>query len=604
MEQALAPVEGHHTKFSEKPDLPPRPPLASNGTANIPARKPISLPHTEKDLIEKANDLKLDTFQSPPPSYEEDANLLDNPSLVQSPTSASTSDSPTSEPSKWRTAMEETRYFAGGLISHPFESTKHFSILRHSHGLVYYKGPSTNLAITIFSDKPLPEDRTLWVQRKGWTGKTGMKVKSLLHSNSSWIDVTPSERAEPAQLPPSDERAWQRDISKFLKKAPKDIRHHVPRETDVLRIPASVEDGYFRVVLCAGEGSRNVLCPSPVFRVASTSTSGSSIRGASLSTLPIEIGVKVLSSTAITAAGKVIAPVTSTIQGQLSQLKQDGPGFLVQEAGSIAYNAADVQTKIDNANQQFRQTQDMVLELDHGNTENYDKLTRSEIIGSAAGPESPFPIRMASKLVPGTGRSTAELGVPTMNLAISPQDIDYHLRGVYFGWASISAKVPLPPGMLDTWHQAIITIAPCPYTAPSITPKKVVKTHLLHDFQGTQLQQLDLKISLLILGFLHPAPSTEELGRDWILNEITNDIAVTQASLSPEREAWSAEACINQLKLTKSNRSMTERYVDLRQSGQRQVNRVPLHKAGIRAPGAVQRDKMVVYGNGGVYVLR
>ena len=501
--------------------------------------------------------------------------------------------------------MEEARHFAGGLISHPFESNKHFSILRHSHGLVYYKGPSTNLAITIFSDKPLPEGRTLWVQRKGWTGKTGMKVKSLLNSNSSWIDVTPSERAEPTQLPPSDERAWQRDISKFLKKAPKDIRHHIPRETDVLRIPASVEDGYFRIVLCAGEGSKNVLCPSPVFRVASTSASGSSIKGASLSTLPIEIGVKVLSSTAITAAGKVIAPVTSAIQGQLSQLKQYEPGFLAQEAGSIAYNATGVKSKIDNANQQFSQTRDMAPESDHGNNGNYDELARSEIVGSADGPESPFPIRMAGKLAPGTGRSTVELGVPTMNPAISPEDIDHHLLGVYFGWASISAKASLQPGMLDTWHQAIITIAPCPYTAPSITPKKVVKAHLLHDFQDTQLQPLNVKISLLILGFLRPAPSTKsELDRDWILNEITNDIAVTQASLSPEREAWSAEACINQLKLAKNNRSMTKRCVDLCQSGQKQVDRVPLHKAGIRAPGAVQRDKMVVNGNGGVYVLR
>jgi hypothetical protein len=603
MEQALAPFEGHNIGFSEKPDLPPRP-LTTNSTANILARKPIDLPHNEKDLIEKANDLKLDTPQPPPPLYDENAVLLDSPGLVQSPTSLSTSDSPTSEPSKWRTTMEDTRHFAGGLISHPFESTKHFSILRHSHGLVYYKGPSTNLAITIFSDKPLPENRTLWVQRKGWTGKTGMKVKSLLNSNSSWIDVTPSERAEPAQLPPSDERAWQRDISKFLKKAPKDIRHHVPRETDVLRIPAGVEDGYFRVVLCAGEGSKSVLCPSPVFRVASTSTSGSSIKGASLSTLPIEIGVKVLSSTTITAAGNVIAPVRSAIQGQLGQLKQYEPGFLVQEASSIAYNATGAKNKIGNANQRFGQTRDMALEFDHGNNGNHDELARSETIGSAYGPESPFPIRMAGKLAPGTGRSTAELGVPTMNLAISPEDIDYHLLGVYFGWVSISAKTSLQPGILDTWHQAIITIAPCPYTAPSITPKKVVKAHLLHDFQDTPLQQLNAKISLLILGFLRPAPSAKELDRDWILNEITNDIAVTQASLSPEREAWSAEACINQLKLTKSNRSMTERCVDLCQSGQRQVDRVPLHKAGIRAPGAVQRDEMVVHGNGGVYVLR
>ena len=427
-----------------------------------------------------------------------------------------------------------------------------------------------------------------------------MKAKALLHTNSSWINVTPSERADPAQLPPSDERAWQRDINKFLKKAPKEVRHHKPRETDILRIPARVEDGYLRVVLCAGEGSKSVLCPSPVFRVASTSTSSSSIKGASLSTLAMEIGIKVLSNTAMTAAGNAISPVTSAIQGQLSQYE---PDFLVQEAGSTAYSATGMENRIENANQQYARTGDLIVEPNPSNNAKYEESVRPEIIGSSSGPEAPFSIRMSSKIVPGTGRSNADLGVPTMNLATAPENIDYHLLGVYFGWASISAKTPLQPCMLDTWHPAIITIAPCPYTRPSITPKKVVKAYLLHDFEGVQLHILDAKISLLILGFLRPAPSVRSYqDRESILHEITKDIAVTQASLA--RPAWSAEAAINQLKLTKSNRSMTERYVHIRQSGQRQVDRVPLHKAGIRAPGAVQRDRTVVHGNGGVYVLR
>jgi hypothetical protein len=612
MEETHIAFEDQYNEFSEKPSLPPRPVVKTDVTPHVIARKPVGASPSERDWIdktnglkidpEKTNDLKLDTFQSPPPLYEEDAVILDSPNLVQSPTSVSTSDSPSSESSKWKTAMDDARHFAGGLISHPFESTKHFSILRHSHGLVYYKGPSTNLAITIFSDEPLPPDRTLWVQRKGWTGKTGMKVKSLLHTNSSWIDVTPSERAEPSQLPASDERAWQRDIRKFLNKAPKEIRHHTPRETDILRIPASVEDGYFRVVLCAGEGNKSVLCPSPVFRVASTSTSSSSIRGASLATLPMEIGIKVLSSAAVTAAGNAISPVTSAIH---SQVRQYQPGLVVREAASTAYGGSGIQNKIDNANQQYAQTRDVVVESNLPNDANYNDLNRQGIIGSDSGPESPFPIRISSKIVPGTGRSTVELGVPTVNLAGAPEDVLYPLLGVYFGWATISTKVPLQPGMLDTWHRAIITIAPCPYTPPSITPKKVIKAHLLHDFHGTQLHHLDAKISLFILGCLRAAsPAEQYQDRDSIMYEISNDIAVTQASLSSDRQAWSTEACINQLKLTKSNRSLTERYVDLRQSGQRQIDRVPLHKAGIRAPVAVQRDKMVVHGNGGVYVLR
>ena len=586
--------------FVGKPGSPARPPITINSTFNIPARKPVGVPDSERYLIEKTSDLHIDPFQSPPPLYEEESVILDSPSLVQSPTSVSTSDSPSTETSKWKTAMEDARHFAGGLVNHPFESNKHFSILRHSHGLVYYKGPSTSLAITIFSDQPLPQDRTLWVQRKGWTGEAGMKAKALLRTNSSWINVTPSERAEPAQLPPSDERAWQRDISKFLKKAPKEIRHHLPRETDVLRIPASVEDGYFRVVLCTGEGSKSVLCPSPVFRVASTSTSGSSIKGASLSALPIEIGIKVLSTTAKTAAGNAISPVTGAIQGQLSQYK---PDFVVQEAGSAAYAATGIQTKLVDANEKYGTNREMILQSNPSHYANYDDLVRPEIAGPASGPEAPFPFRMSSKLITGTGRSTAELGVPTMNLATAPEDIDYHLLGVYFGWASLSAKATLQPGMLDIWHPAIIAIAPCPYTRPSITPKKVVKAYLMYDFKDAQLDELNARVSLLILGFLRPAPfTTADIERDIVLYGITKDIAITQASLA--RPAWSAETSINQLKLSKSNRSMTERYMDIRQSSQRHVDRVPLHKAGIRAPGGMQRDRMVVHGNGGVFVLR
>ena len=71
------------------------------------------------------------------------------------------------KPSKFKTAMGEIKHFAGGIIARPYEATKHFSVLRHSHGLVYYRGPTTSVAITVFSDEPLPTDRKLWLQKKG-----------------------------------------------------------------------------------------------------------------------------------------------------------------------------------------------------------------------------------------------------------------------------------------------------------------------------------------------------------------------------------------------------------------------------------------------------
>ncbi len=546
----------------------------------------------ESSFIERTRDLSLDTTQ--PPDYAEFQPIDDNLELVQSPASLSSDVSPSAERSKWKTAFEEARHFAGGLVSRPVESTKHYSILRHSHGLVYYKGPSTNVAITIFADRPLAPDRTLWVQRKGWTGKTGMKAKALIGSNGSWVNVTPSERAEAAQLLSADERAWQRDISKFHSKAPKELKHHQVRETDILRIPAAVDDGYFRVVLCAGQGSKTLLCPSPVFRVASTSTSGSSIRGASIVTLPMEIVIKIGSSMAMTAAGNAIAPITSAIQSQVNQYQ---PSFVVQEASSVAYDATGAQNKIDNANQQYGQRQDIYSNPLGLGKAPYDELSRPSTIGPDSGPEPPYPIRMSSKVVAGTGQGKTELGVQTANLANIPDDVLVRLSGIYFGWAALTPTKDQAETMSIDWYEAIISIAPCPYTPPSITPKKIVKAYLLHDFQGVRF--LDAKISIVVMGFLRPSPPLKQ-DREIILYDIYKDIAVTSASLS--RLDWGVDSTLRRIKTTSSNRSITERYFDARQLGQRHVNSVPLHRAGIRGPGAELRDRLV--GQGGIYVLR
>ena len=133
-----------------------------------------------------------------------------------------------------------------------------------------------------------------------------MKLKALVGSNSDWLNVTPSVQARPEDLSADTERAWQRDIAKAAKKSAKEngAKAHIPRETHVVRIPAVSADGYFRFALCTGGGPapdsssssrRKVLCMSPIFRVASTSTDSSVFRGASLTTMPLEVGVMVAS---------------------------------------------------------------------------------------------------------------------------------------------------------------------------------------------------------------------------------------------------------------------------------------------------------------------
>ncbi|KAI6872062.1 hypothetical protein KC323_g1728, partial [Hortaea werneckii] len=113
------------------------------------------------DLDEQLANLEIEEHSEdePAPSYT-DGPLTEEPSNIQSSTQSQQQKS-----NKLRSAWSEVKHFAGGLITHPYEATKHFTILRHSHGLVYYQGPTTNIAITIFTSKPLPANRKLWLQK-------------------------------------------------------------------------------------------------------------------------------------------------------------------------------------------------------------------------------------------------------------------------------------------------------------------------------------------------------------------------------------------------------------------------------------------------------
>ncbi|KAI1610692.1 hypothetical protein EDD37DRAFT_630982 [Exophiala viscosa] len=593
-------------KFAQEEETR-RPPLRSVQTE---AFNHDSAPSDDLSVDEQAAVLEAMSLESPP-------------GLVQSPSSYSTEFSPTSSgpcsvpitpitpttpnsptPSKFMTALQDVRHFAGGLIAHPYESTKHYSILRHSSGLVYYSGPTTNLAITIFSDREIPPDRTLWLQRKGFSGKTGLKIGSLLGARSTWINVTPTIKAIPDQLDPNNERAWQRDINKFLKKAPKEIRSHRVRETDILRIPCDADDGYLRVVLCTAEGKK-VLCGSPIFRLASSTTSFSSMRGASLSTMPLEVGAKIGQFVARNAVSATFTPLAdnarSAVTGQLTQIYK--PSFAVQEVANYAYSseAPKVQGRLDNLNQQYDQARD--ASLDPVQQHAYDALARPDIVGPESGPVQPFPVRFQGKVVQGTGRSKALLKIPTANLTGVPDEILWRYKGVFFGWAAISwpKKVESEKGASGVWHKAIIFMSPDPDRRRTVVHRNTARVYLLHDFQATQL--IDAKLSIMMMGYLRamdePGPD-EQVDVDAQMFDIYKDVAVTTTSLS--RPPWSAEATLERIRSAASSRSMTERYVDLRQNTQRQIDRVPVNRLGIRTESAALKDKLI--GAGGVWIPR
>lgn len=623
----------------------PRKPLRADDKSNEPRNGDL-VPITEDIAIGQLRKLELD--DGPVPSLRPDLTLetdlpprLTNSQLFASPgrtdtgfsaatgstafsststntsfplssvSSTSTAQSPRSSKSEYlQKAYQEARHFAGGLITHPYESTKHYTILRHSHGLVFYQGTSTTIAISVFADASLPPERTIWLQSKGWTGKTGMRAKAFMGANGNWLDVTPSVGVSSEQLKPTDERAWQRDIAHFQKKAKvHSQKHHILRETDVVRIPAEAGDGYFQLVLCVGE-KKKVLCPSPVFRVLSTSTSPSSLRGASLSTLPLEIGAMALGTCTRNTIGTVVSPVTSILQNQVQQYM---PSWWVRQAATASYDvsgAADkVNTTIGDANGRYDQVRD----------DSFTTIGQVDIPVDN-GPQPPYPIHFIAHWEQSID-ILEHFHMSAIQLEGLPYDVSHKLLGFYFGWARFVQKtkrgiMPIDGG--TSWHQAVVSAIPmdaAQLSRASINEasKKNFKIRLVHQYEDN-LQNCPY-LEIHIMGFIRPDEPSErtnllrglragdEAAMEAAMLAEVNDISMAQSIL--EQPAWAPEAAAAlqaQLGTPKGLERVISGYADTRMAAQTKLDRVPLQKMGIRMPLDPLKEKVMVAS--GFYVQR
>ncbi|KAL6909258.1 hypothetical protein GGI43DRAFT_172668 [Trichoderma evansii] len=491
-------------------------------------------------------------------------------------------------------AVGNAQYFASGLIAHPCESTRHCSIIRHTSALIWYSGPSTSVSISVLSDDPLPPTRTLWMQQKGFSGNMGMAIKAFAGTTGSWINVTPARQTAVSDTPEADERVIQRDFKRFVKKASSKQKKHIPRETHVVRIPAIASDGYFRLVLCAGaEPGKKILCGSPVFRVASTSTDVSVMRGASLSTMPLEMGVRAASTIGQAVANRYIGVAGAVVNSSVSKVVTNPT---IKKAGTMAYQSYQVTGMHDTVQESWQRQKDQ--------QERYDSLMENvPIIGSEAGPEAPFPVKFDGKVVPGTGRSYSDLSIPTANLSGVSDQIKLRMPGVFAAWACIhippsnnNGKAPGDTIPAD-WFEAIVTIAPSRYAPPSVAMENNISVHIIHDFQGANL--VNAKVKVLLMGYLHAAAG-HNAPLELLLDQHFKDIDKTLASLS--RIAWGPHDTMAVLKSVKSNRTFAEKMDDTTGKVVRQVDKIPLHRVGMRSDVGLMQDK--AYGNGGLWIVR
>ncbi|EKV17001.1 Monooxygenase, FAD-binding [Penicillium digitatum] len=433
-----------------------------------------------------------------------------------------------------------------------------------------------------------------------------MQFKSFLRLRDSWLDVTPGMPLRADQVTPDDERAWQRDIKKFRKKAPPRPRDtHQLRETAVVRIPAEAGDGYFQLVLCQGV-RKKVLGTSPVFRVLSTSTAPSSIRGASLSTLPLEVGAMVVSLYAQTAARTTAAPAAMAIHAKAVALR---PSWVTKNAAQKVYTTSGIENRVGG-----------IINGPKGPIGRYKiNPAAPEIVGSSAvsidaGPQPPFPMTFKSRY------QTDELlyrnnpdGAPKLTLIRMPDWVTEQLRGYFFGWARFDTGSSKDPPT-DEWCPAILSVrALDPLQAARVNlaqlSKRVVAIRLLED-----LPLHSNKIEIRVLGYLRaeiPPPTgitSKELAEaqaaaaEAALLADVYDASVVQDTLA--HPAWAAEhpAMPDHQQNSSWIDRTVEGYTDIITRGQKLVEQVPLHLVGVRSVTDGLRESQVAVN--GFYIVR
>jgi hypothetical protein len=183
-------------------------------------------------------------------------------------------------------------------------SSSAYSTIRHTHSWVYYRGTSTTVPISILGSKPLPKDRRIALQRRGFrTGLLGWTIGGWLGGTiGKEIDVTPQTLGSwESDIEAKQREQYLGEVKEFLGSAvgPKD---HKVLETDLVHIPVSSGDGYFRLLVYPSASSRSAIASTAPFRIGSLSLRSAHPRGASIVTFLPELALKVVSVTATTAA--------------------------------------------------------------------------------------------------------------------------------------------------------------------------------------------------------------------------------------------------------------------------------------------------------------
>lgn len=512
----------------------------------------------------------------------------------------------------------EARHIAGGMIHHPSESTEHYSILRHSHGLVFYKGINTYVAVSTFADTPLPQNRTYWLKAKNWS-ITAKNKATFRQQTNDLLNVTPAVAITAEQIDADEERAWERDIAQFEGRTRRGYRSkHILRETVVVRIPTESGDGYFQIVLSAGE-SRDAVCVSPAFRVLSVSPNMGGVSGAHWSTLPFEIGAMALSWQARSAlVAAAIVPVKSAAKSK-SKPFINSHATEARKATKIAYGATGAADKVGQQIEAFNNRYNQDREAPFSQAFKIDDDYNH-------GPKQPYPIRFSACCnAPHNEAANWHIILP-IKLDSVAEIVTNKLCGYYFGWCSFPLERPdigdrIHPS--SCWYQAIIIVHPIEINklervTMAVASQKEVHIQILAGDREQPVNGTVAKVE--VFGCIRPwdqelesilsedMRADEELAFETAITNEASDIEVTRSILdhpswSPETVAQKEEeeAAEPKPKVHGVDR-LKQEYAAKRLAVQKRIDKVPAHMLGVRMPIDRMKDKSVVMN--GYYIKR
>lgn len=139
----------------------------------------------------------------------------------------------------------------------------------------------------------------------------------------------------------------------------------------------------------------------------------------------------------------------------------------------------------------------------------------------------PEPIVLGGTVVPGFGRGSRDLAVPTAN--IDPLPLAARLaalpRGVYFGWARLDAEAGSPEAD-GAVHKMVMNIGMRP-TVNTGDEAPTVEVHVLHDFATQDFHGRKLKV--VATSFLRPEMKFDSLAA--LQKRIKADIGIARSQL-------------------------------------------------------------------------